>query len=113
MSSPPANVEETTRLIIEAGIAQRMIDQPHQGPNYPRKLAGCRFWVEEHQDPHHGRHVQVIIQFPPHGHQQAFTAMPNFPFGVTGQSPLTEEQLKLVNRLAHAWKQAQQKSSGA
>lgn len=104
MSKQPANVQEATRQIIEAGIAHRMLvgSKQHHLPDDP---SGCKFWVEVESNG-----MQQIIVETPDGHQQAFSADTGT-FGVYRQPPLSESQQAVVDQLAREWLQKRSQST--
>jgi hypothetical protein len=93
-------VIEATDEIIAAGIAHRVLTQSGQN-HLPRTPEGCRFWVEKSVIGNTGiERTSVVVQYPPHDHQQSFRAERGKPFGTSDCPPLSEEQISLVERLA-------------
>jgi hypothetical protein len=107
---PPADADEQTRLLVEAGIAEaalRVLPLSRPGTE-GLTLEQCQFWVRQPEV--HGRNVkpqfQIVVSYPA-GDGDAprydcglvvFT-----PIGVWAVKPdevLTPDQLKLVQRLA-------------
>jgi hypothetical protein len=111
----PLNVDEQTRLLVEAGIAAKVLRfLPHMIEETANvTLEQCRFWAErtyEHIDglPLLAAGLQVVVQYPrydddrpyPYSGYGMIVAAGGDPWILTNGEYLSPEQLTLVEQLA-------------
>lgn len=111
----PTNVEETTAILVEAGIAERLLEEVRRHDyNLPDPLPGlldCRFWVVSEPQtclrsscrcPGHllGWSYKVVAQFPNGDTRRRYTENHIIVgVSVTFDDPLDWEQVQLVRKL--------------
>ena len=95
-------MDAATRAIVRSGIAHRMLNESQQN-HLPDTPDGCRFWVEVRNDSFTEKEsIAVVVEYPPHGHQQSFIVEQGRPFGTAACPPLSDDQMRVVQRLATA-----------
>ncbi len=110
MWEPPANVAETTALIVDANIGLRAFNQSlwpvalrGKGLTTMDVFAECSFWVQVDHDPIARTHIKQVVM---HHHAvpdvEVITAERGIRFGKTPW-PLQPEQQQVVDRLASEW----------